>query len=75
MYAIRQSSIEGIVRCRCRVEFFGDVPSVESEGAHVSNGSDGCPFANFLETQFFLGNRFCYCYYTPARERFVVRIN
>jgi len=71
LYTIRQSGI-AILKCRCRVDFFGDVPSVESESAHVS---DECFVASFLDTRFFpSGTGFSYRYCTPARERFVVRI-
>jgi hypothetical protein len=50
----------------------GDVPSVESESGHVG---DECFVASFLDTRFSSsGTGFSYRYCTPARERFVVRI-
>ncbi len=85
LYTIRQSGIAGILRCRCRVEFLGDVPSVESESGHVGDVpsvesesghvGDECFVASFLDTRFSSsGTGFSYRYCTPARERFVVRI-
>jgi len=52
LYTIRsQSGIAGILRCRCRVDFFDDVPLLESGGAHVGAGA-GCFVASFLGTRF-----------------------